>query len=246
VDAETLIAATAIVFLAAASYSVTGFGFALVATPLLTLVWDAKSAVVASVLLSTTALLPLLFEVRGHVNPRRISVLVAGSFVGIPVGIFLLERLDSDALSVLIATTVIVATVALYLLPHGLGERDTVVGRFGAGLLGGTLGASTSMGGPPVVLYELGREHEIDTFRASLMAYFLPGNLVTIAGFIIVGRLSTDVLVFFVVALPAVLLGLVAGSLARRHIDPARFRLLVMALLIGSSISVIGATLAGA
>jgi uncharacterized membrane protein YfcA len=78
------------------------------------------------------------------------------------------------------------------------------------------------------------------------MAYFLPGNLVTIAGFIIVGRLSTDVLVFFVVALPAVLLGLVAGSLARRHIDPARFRLLVMALLIGSSISVIGATLAGA
>jgi len=107
----------AIAFLAAACYAVTGFGFALVMTPLLAVAWDVKSAVVTSVVLSTVALLPLLVEARAHVPVQRAFVLVLGSFAGIPLGVVVLQELESDALQVLVAATVIVAALLLYFRP---------------------------------------------------------------------------------------------------------------------------------
>ncbi|NIM31719.1 MAG: sulfite exporter TauE/SafE family protein, partial [Pseudomonas stutzeri] len=47
----------------------TGFGFALVMVPLLSLVWDVKLAVVTTTLLGTAALVPLAIEARQHIWP---------------------------------------------------------------------------------------------------------------------------------------------------------------------------------
>src|SRR3972149_5665315 len=114
---ETVLAGIAIAFLAAVCQSVTGFGFALVMTPLLTVAWEVKPAVAPSIPLGTLALFPLLGEVRGHVSLPRISVLFLGFVVGVPPGVFLLERLDPDALQMMIAATAIAAGLLLYLSP---------------------------------------------------------------------------------------------------------------------------------
>jgi uncharacterized membrane protein YfcA len=243
--AEILIAGIAIAFLAAVCYSVTGFGFALVMTPLLTVAWEVKPAVAVSVLLATLGLIPLLVGARGHVDVTRVAVLTLASLAGIPIGLALLEYLDSDALKVVIATTVIASSLLLYFAPQMGGERDTLGGRVTSGFLGGVLGSSTSMGGPPVVLYLLTRVREVPAFRATLLAYFLPGNIVTIVGLVIIGRVTGNVLLLCAAAAPAVLLGLFAGASIRTRIPPDRFRGLVVGLLVVMSLSVLISTVAG-
>ena len=236
---EVLAAAIAIAFLAAMCMAVTGFGFALVMTPLLALIWDVKPTIASSVLLSTVALLPLLIEVRGNASMSRVSVLLVGSLAGIPPGVFLLERLDAGALQVMVAATVIVASALLYFSPNLAGGEDTVRGRLMAGFVSGSIGSSTSLSGPPIVLYLLGRESDVAAFRATLLLFFLPGNVVTILAFALVGQITGDVLVLSVAALPAIALGLMFGAWLRSHVQPERFRAVVVAVLIVTSLAVL-------
>ncbi len=239
---ETVLAAVAIAFLAAACMSVTGFGFALVMTPLLTIAWNVKPAVATSILLSTLTLFPLLVEVRGHVSLPRVSLLFLGSILGVPPGVFLLESLDPDTLRIIVAATVLVATFLLYLrpAPHSSNDsNDPVLLRLTAGFLSGALGSSTSLGAPPIALYLLGRKLEVRSFRATILAFFLPANILALIAFALVGQISRDVLLLSAAALPAVALGLASGAWLRHRLDPERFRALVVAILISSSIAVL-------
>lgn len=236
---EIVLAGIAIAFLAAACYAVTGFGFALVMTPLLTLAWEVKPAVATSVVLSTVALVPLLVEARAHVPLSRASFLVLGSFAGIPLGVAILEALDAAALQVVVASTVIAASLLLYLAPQGETAKDSLQGQLSVGFVSGVVGGSTSMGGPPIVLYLLGRERDVKAFRATLLAFFLPGSVLQIALLAVVGRITADVLVLFAAALPSVAFGLLAGAVLRRHIEPERFRALVVGLLMLTSAGVL-------
>jgi uncharacterized protein len=238
-SADILLAGIAIAFLAAACYAVTGFGFALIMTPLMAVAWDVKSAVVTSVILSTVALVPLLVEVRAHIPIRRASMLVLGSFAGIPLGVAVLQALESDALQALVAATVIVAALLLYFRPRVEASADTRTSQLATGFVSGVVGGSTSMGGPPIVLYLMDREREIAPFRATLLAFFLPGSVLQIAILAGVGRITGDVLLLSAAALPAVAAGLLAGTWSRRHVQPERFRAIVVAVLVITSAGVL-------
>ena len=241
-SAEILVAAVAIAFLAALCLSTTGFGFALVMTPLLTLAWEVKPAVATSVLLSLLNIVPLFVEVRTQIVPSRVLIMLTGFVVGLPFGLLLFERLDSEALKVFIAATVIVASGVLFASPTLRIKRNAVPLGLMAGAASGAIGSSTSMNGPPVVLYLLGLDREINTFRATILAYFLPAGVLTLTAFAIIGRITGDVLVTSAAALPAMALGSLAGRWARTRVPEELFRLLVLGVLFASS----GAVLASA
>lgn len=239
---ETIAAGVVIAFVAATCQSVMGFGFALVMAPLLSVAWEVKPAVSVTILLGTVAVLPLLVEVRSEVPLGRVSVLLAGSVAGIPLGVFLLQRLGSDTLQIVVASAAIAAAVLVYLSPSLAWRGDGLPWRLTAGAMSGALGASTSLGGPPVVLYLLGCERRISVFRASLLAYFVPSSVLILIGIALVGRITGDVLLLAAAALPVIALGLAAGAWLRRHISPERFRPLVVGFLVLTS----GAVLASA
>ena len=239
---EILLAAVAIAFLAAACQSLTAFGFALVTVPLLALAWEVKPAVVTSTVLGTLILLPLLYEVRGRVPVGRVMPILIGSMAGIPLGVLILERIDVIALEIVVAGVVIVGSLLIYLSPEFSLRRPPVPLSLVVGGLSGVLRAATSMGGPPVILYALTLEREVERFRATLLAVFLPTSLVTIAALAIAGRVTGDVLLVSVVAQPAVVLGSLTGRWARARVSEPVFRLVVLGLLFASS----GAVLASA
>jgi len=241
---EVLAAAIAIAFLAAACESLTAFGFALVMVPLLSLAWEVKPAVVTSTLLGTLLLLPLLYEVRGHVRPGWVAPLLIGSFAGIPVGVLILDRIDATALEIVVAGVVIVAGLLVYLSPRVSLERPIAPLSLIVGGMSGALRAATSMGGPPAVLYVLTFEREVERFRATLLALFVPSSLLTIAGLAIAGQISEDILLTVAAGVPALVMGAVAGRWLRARASQAVFRLVVLALLFASSGAVL-ATAAG-
>jgi uncharacterized membrane protein YfcA len=232
-NAETLVAIAAIAFLAAVCQSVTAFGFALVMVPLLTVAWDVQPAVVTSTLLSTSFMIPLLYEVRSRVEPMAIAPLLAGSIVGVPVGVVVLTQVDATVLQVGVAVTVLVAALTLFSSPQGGVAQPHVVTAFLAGGLSGALRAATSMSGPPVVLYALSRfGSDVERFRANVLGVLLPGSLVTIAAVALAGLIDGEVLLACLAAAPTMLIGTALGARLRGRVRPEVFRQVVLLVLV--------------
>ncbi len=243
-SAEIVAAAVAIAFLAALCMSTTGFGFALTMTPLLTLTWDVKAAVATSLVLSLLTVVPNLYQVRAHVVPTRVMIMLGGFVLGMPLGLLLFESLDSNALKLFVAATVIVASIVTYLSPTFRITRNAGPLGVAAGVVSGALGPSTSMNGPPVVLYLLGLDPGIERFRGTILAYFFPAGVLTVAAFAIAGRITSDVLLVVAAAVPALVLGTLAGTWLRKRLNPESFRSIVLAVLLIASIGVIASALA--
>lgn len=242
-DAETLIAGAVIAFVAAVAQSVTGFGFALVMMPLLAIAWDVKLAVATSVILGVLLNVVMLTQLRGHVAGRRLPGIFLGYAFGFIPGLIFLDRVNGDVLQITVGAVVIIATIALYFQPAVDPENDSPAGGVLAGMFSGASSSATSIGGPPVVLYLFGRE-EMDRFRATLMAFFLPSSLITLTAFIVVGRITGDVLTESAVAAPFIVAGVFAGAWLRAYIDAALFRRLVVVTLVVTSAAIIAFTLA--
>jgi hypothetical protein len=242
VSPQVVVAGVAIAFLASVCQSVTGFGFALVMVPLITVVWAVKPGIAATVLLSLFGNVMLLREVRGHVSVSRVGGLLTGFAFGLVPGVLIFEKVDEDALRIGVGAVVLIATIAIYRSPEIDPGHDTFGLRVVTGAISGAIGSSTSLSGPPVVLYLVGRVREIDAFRATILAYFVPSSVIIIASYAIVGQVTNDVLVMVAVAIPAVLIGNPVGGWLRSHLDAERFRLVVLAVLVGASISVIAST----
>ena len=234
-----LTGAIVIALVAATCQSLTAFGFALVMVPLLSLAWEVKPAVVTSTLLGTVILLPLTLEVREHVRPARAARLLAGSLLGIPAGVVLLDRIDPEALKVLVGAVVIVASLLLYTLPQVSWPEARGATSLVVGMISGMLRASTSMGGPPAVLYLLSTEREMEGFRATLLAFSLPASVVTVVALAVAGQVTGEIVRASAIALPAVAVGLILGRWMRAWIDEEVFRTVVLAVLILTSVAII-------
>jgi hypothetical protein len=228
-----------IAFLAAGCQSLTGFGSALVAVPLLSLYLDAKLAVVISTFLSTIVSTPLIFQVRRQLHIMKVMPLAIGGVVGVPVGVVILKLVDADVLKILVGAVVILASALLFLAPRlTFGGRNTLSGLV-TGALSGLLRASTSMAGPPVVLYTLSHENDIEEFRSTVLGVFLVTGIIALPGLIIADLVSRDAVIAALVALPGMAAGLLVGTRLRSRVQPALFRTLVLAVLVVTSIGVI-------
>jgi hypothetical protein len=136
-------------------------------------------------------------------------------------------------LQVLIAITVLASGLLLLrgLRFHAAGRAWDAV----TGVISGVLNTSTSMSGPPVVLYLQGREVSPDRFRATLTAYFLASSVVAVGLLAMAGKFTRDVGLEAAVGVPAVGVGIAAGLLVYRRVDAVLFRRLVFALLFASA-----------
>ncbi len=226
---------------AASVQSLTGIGFGLTIVPPLIFVIGPKEAVVVSNILATVLSTGLLTRIHANVEWRMALTLFLAAVAGMPVGLWLLEAIDADTLQVLIALTVIAFTVLL-----ALGLRFRVGGTSGdvfVGIVSGILRTSTSMSGPPVIIYMQGRGMEAARFRSTVTAFFVVSGLVSVALFTASGRVDSIALQASAAGLPAVGLGLVVGQLLYRRIDERRFRSAVQAILLISATVALGGAL---
>lgn len=175
-----LAAAAAAVFLGAALQSATGFGFALIAAPILFAILGPWQAVTAGVLLGVElSLLTLVTEGRRtRILAGDAVALVAWSLPGLAVGAIALRTLPERLLSALVALAVLAALVVR--LRSGSRARAGVRRRWQAAVVGVTSGAlsmSTSLSGPPIVFYLLSRGASPEQTRDTLAAIFVALSL---------------------------------------------------------------------
>jgi len=226
----TLVFAVLIVLLAAFVRAVSGFGYALLATPLLTFVFEAKSVVVMNVILAGVTSVLLLFQMRRHVDIRRVAFMGLGSILGVPIGAYLLSRLDPSIIKLAIAVLVIPFSILLLLGHSYQFKRDTLICGV-AGFISGILGASTSLSGPPVVLFLLNQGLVTQRFVGTLAAYFLFIGIISIGAFSSLGMVTTGLLTKVAILLPTLFLGTYVGIKVLPRINADLFRKIVSSLV---------------
>lgn len=162
----TLVACTGILV-----QSFAGFAGSLVAMPLFALFLSPKEVVPTYTLMMLVIDVWLVFESRKHVAWRRVTKLLCGGLIGVPIGAYGLKYLPAHILILGISiVTLIFALLLLFKVRLRLGEGTGV--QVGVGLISGVLGGSVSQSGPPVVIYGLSRQWDKNAFRTNLLTYF--------------------------------------------------------------------------
>ena len=233
-------ATVAVVLVAAMVQSTTGFGFSLLAVPLLSLAVPTEIAVVVAATLGTLTSSAQAIGEREHGDRPTILRMLVGAAVGAPFGLLLLSLASNRQLEFGLAA-VIIAFLVINLRGLAISRGSRVVDVV-AGAISGVLNTSLSTNGPPLVMALHARHLSPPVFRATISAVFAGTGVITLGLFLASGRYSSDVRELLLVAVPTMVAGYLIGARVRPHIDPPRFRRAVMALLTATAII----TLAGA
>jgi len=226
------------VLLASLVAGLTGFGFAIVAVPILMILMPPKAVVPLVQLLSAVLNVAILVEARKWIDLKRMWPLLLAGIAGVPLGTYLLLILDPQTLRILVGAVVVVSAVAM-LAGWRWSVRNEKLASVPVGLASGALGGSTGMPGPPVILFFTNQGMAKQTFRANLVLYFTCVGLVTVLSLLVGGLINEEVLVRWAGLLPAVALGTLAGMWLARRIDQARFRQITLGVLILTGVAAI-------
>lgn len=208
---------------------IAGFGFALLCMPIMTLAIPVEKAVVVSTLLSTFTTSWQSWFLRNDADPPLVRRLTISAYVGMPVGLVILEVVSDGALKVVLGVSVLVATLMLARrldLRH-VGKGLDVV----AGFTSGVLNTSLSTNGPPLVFDLQARHLDAARFRATISAVFALCSVGALALFVGRGKVTSEGVHAALIALPAWLVGQSIGWPVRKHMHGERFRVLVLCLL---------------
>ena len=223
-----LVVIAATVAFAAAIQATMGFGFALIAVPIIAVADDPKVAVVAVTAIGIPMTLWNTIRWRAHLRVGPMATVVGASLIGMPVGALILARAPDRALTLAIGIVVLGLTVWLW---RGLhlppGPRTEVA----AGIASGALATSTGTNGPPLVIAFQATGMERHAFRATLAGCFLVQGAVALVLFWAGGLLTNDVGAAFVVGVPAIVAGTLLGERLSNRLHGHAFRVAVLTLL---------------
>jgi len=233
------IATSVVVAVSAAVQSMTGFGFAILAVPILVALHDPRDAVVLAALLSTVATVVMWWRTRLEIRTRAAAPLVVGGLVGLPLGLLALHRFDvvwlkfgAGLVTLTFGVALLIGTCRRPFRRPGAGPAAPASWpRLVTGLVSGVLAGSLGMPGPPlmILLHHEGAEKRV--YRATSFAYFSLIYPVVALGIIASGLAGPVVLLSCVSHLPALAIGTRLGEVGHDIIPQDRFTLGVLALL---------------
>ena len=169
-------------------------------------------------LLVLAALLPLFTLIRSHdgIDWWGLAWVLPARVPGVALGVLVLAVFSDRAVAIAVALMVLVAVV-LSLAPFEVPVRRSTLGL--AGVLSGSTGTTTSIGGPPVaLLYQHRRPEQI---RSTLAVVFTVGAAMSLVGIWLSGDLDTSAWPVAVVLTPCLVVGAWAGA-RLQHVFPDR------------------------
>jgi len=233
-----LLVAGLIFLLAGFVQGLTGFGSALVAIPLLSFLFDIKTAVPLCMLNGLIITSYLAFTLRRHLDRDKIAPLLIGALPGPGVGVYLLKEVDGSLIRYGIGVLLIGYSVFnLIISPRPLNP-----GRgwgYLAGFLTGTIGAAFSAGGPPAIIYTTLTSWKKDQIKATLTGFFVVNGYITAMVHAVSGVTTLTTVKIFAVTAPFVLIGTTIGSLVSRRVNRKTYLKIIYFFLIGMGIMMI-------
>ena len=214
-----------------------GFGTGLFALGWLLQVMSPQAAIAVVVFVSVIVSLPGIWKVRAHISARRQIRFLVPALVGMPLGYGLLQELDVDVLSMLVAVLMLAYGGYFSLrqtLPAITGNWYSVDA--GVGFLGGILGAMAGLSGALPSMWIALRPWPKEEQRAALQ----PFNMVILGIVAIVlwrdGVFDLMVLNALLIVLPTSLAGSLFGLWCFGKIPEGGYTKLIIGLLVVSGV----------
>ncbi|WP_207165458.1 sulfite exporter TauE/SafE family protein [Tomitella biformata] len=160
----------------------TGFGTALIATPLMLLAGiDVTDVVIVNLVVGLATRIAAVIQLRAHVEWRRVGWLGGASLPGAWLGVLTVALLPVAYLKPAVGALTVLCGLALAIQPSGGPRPPSRPALSVAGFVSGYFGTTTSLNGPPVVLL-LGRAKLPPmSFIADLAGFFVITNTLSLA-----------------------------------------------------------------
>jgi uncharacterized membrane protein YfcA len=217
-----LVLLVSIVFLSTFLRAAFGFGNALIAMPLLILLLGVQSATPLVALVGIAIAVLMLFREWRELEIKDTLYLLLSSLAGIPVGLFFLVTFPEAIVKGFLGLLLVgfgVFSLLRFKLP--LIENRLLAIPFG--FISGIFGGAYNTNGPPIVIYGLMRDWNKEKFRATLQGYFLLTGGIIAIGHGLSGLWSGEVGKYFLISIPVVILGVLAGEKITAKISGDRF-----------------------
>jgi uncharacterized protein len=221
-----------------------GFGFSLTALSIWAWMLEPQLAAVLAVFGGLTGQTLAALTVRRGFDVRRVAPFVAGGLLGLPIGLWLLPRVDPLAFRAGIGALLAV-WCPLMLLSARL-PQVTFGGRIAdaiAGALGGLMGPLGGFTGAIPTLWCTLRGWERDAQRAVIQNFNLALLATTMASYVAAGLVTPPMWPLMAVVAPALLLPALLGMRVYVGISPEAFRRVVLGLLTASGAAMLAHTL---
>lgn len=241
---EQLLLVAAIVFGGALVFCTVGFGIGVASFPLLLLLLDPQTAVVVINTVSLFMFSLVIWQTRQHIPVRQVLPIAVAGLVGVPVGIFILRDTDTVFLRIAIAGLIIALTLLAAFNARWALPKSTPVG-MGVGFVVSVMLNAFGVGGALMVLAWLSHKMSSQALRGSLSLYFLVVEGFGVIGYGVAGLLTQERMLLIAVAALPVVLGFGVALLILRHINEVMFRRLVMAAIVGTSVTVLAREVIG-
>jgi len=221
-----LVIICSIFFVSSVVMGVTGFGFGMVAVPLLSSILSPKSAIPLSVIFSWITNTILLIRYRKSIEIKMIQKLMIGIMIGIPVGVFFLKSFDDTLLRINLGLLTIFYVLNDFynFVKLDIPDKYSSLAGFVSGCLSGAFG----FGALPVLIFISTKVYDKEKWKGTLHCVWFITLSFMIIFLSLFGLLNIKLMSKSVIFLPFVLIGLIIGNWAFRKIDEMRFRKLIL------------------
>lgn len=214
-----------------------GFGFTLLAVSFFLLVIQSGDAVQLLIVVNLAISLALVSKLWRSVDRALWTRLVAGAFLGFPLGLMVFQRADIDQLQVMVAATIL-TFVAWTLLQKGSGAegsdgkpRFRTPSAIGVGAIAGSMTTALGMPGPALVLYLTAVGAGKEATRSITLTFFVVSYGVSLILQTATVGVSAGVWVTAALLVPVAAVGAVLGHVLAKRISEALFRRAVLTLV---------------
>ncbi|EJV60037.1 membrane protein [Bacillus mycoides] len=225
---ETTLIFICIILVASVLQTSTGFGFSIMATPFLLMLFLPQEAIQINIILSLIISISLIWKIRMDIDFILLKRLTFGSIVGVPFGILLFTSININAFKLAISILLLILTLMLIcnFKIKSTQSRDFVVGG-----LSGLLTTSIGMPGPPLLLYFTGTDTEKGKLRATTLAFYLFIYFISLITQILFTGTNRTIWESSFYAIPIIFLGLFIGQIIFKWLNQRIFKIFTYILL---------------
>lgn len=225
-----------IVLIASFLQASTGYGFSIIGTPFLLMLYPTHEAIQINIILSIFLSLFMVQKVKYEFDRDLVGKLMIGSIFGMVGGVFVYLYFAVHWLKFIVGLLTLLLTVLLVFkfTINRSEKRDVVIGG-----LSGLLTTSIGVPGPPLLLYFSGAAIAPYILRSTTLIFYLFVYSGSLLMQIFFGGTSMAVWLYSLMAIPALLAGIFLGQIFVQWISLGTFRLITYVILLLSGLYLI-------
>jgi uncharacterized membrane protein YfcA len=219
-----------IIFLASTIRATLGFGDAVLAVPILTMLLPPTQVGPLMALCSLSVAIWMTWRDWREIRFASTLPLLLAVCLGVPFGVYFLKSADGDVVKAGLA--IIIIGFALFrVFGRGQLRKTSRLLTFLVGFVSGVLCGAFNILGVVLAVYGAMVGWEVKQLRMTLQGVMLPAGLMLVANHGVVGHLTTQVMMLFLYALPLVCVASVLGQMLAHRVNPKRFEPVLTGML---------------